>query len=313
MKEKQLTNDKWTWIFKILVLISVFSGLEATGIEGELSYQKEFRQDYAQKVEIIETFFQTTVPGLDVSYRDVFNTLIEEGQDIYVKGGLIRDLLSPNPQRPHDVDFVFSGTKEDILAVVNKYQWQHTTQPDYSLITIGDYKSICLEGVSKSGYLPTNDNQLEFTINNIFYHVNSRSFVTNSKESFEDLDYSRLRVRAEDWKEWLYGSHGSYRYAKLFRVWKMIGKGYIYQIDFESFIKKETLTAQKDDCELFNEELLKYLSNHYESFDDIARGALAVMGGEWQAEYVLTLQQEAEKKSHSVFEKMEEFTFFKID
>ncbi|MEM1283731.1 MAG: hypothetical protein AAGG81_09295 [Chlamydiota bacterium] len=311
--KKNLTtgSSKSTWLIKLLVLITLFSGLDAKTEEHNLSFHAEHNEKYQKKVEVIEKFLQTTVPGLDISYREVFDALIEEGQEIYIKGGLIRDLLSPNPQIPHDVDFVFSGTKEEILAVIHKHQWQHTTQPDYSLITIGDYTRICIEGVSKKGFLPTNEHQLEFTINNIFYHVNSRSFTNNSDESFEDLDYNRLRIQAKDWREWLYGSHGNYRYAKLFRVWKMIGKGYIYQINFESFIKDETIAAQENDSERFNEELLRYLGNHYESFGDISRGVLSVMGNEWQSEHLLPIEVEAEKKSHTVMDEMKEFTFFK--
>jgi hypothetical protein len=300
-------------IMGICVLTTVFSGVKANATDDHFSYRSGKVKGYEKKVEVIENFFQKTVPGLDVSYREAFDILIADGQDIYVKGGLIRDLLAPVPKVPHDVDFVFSGTKEEILAVANKHKWQYTTQPDYSLIAIGDYSRVCLEGVSREGFLPTNKNQLEFTINNIYYHVNSRSFVVDSEQSFEDLEHSRLRVLAKDWKEWLYGSHGRYRYAKLFRVWKMIGKGYIYQIDFETFIRKETLNAQEDDIEGFNKELLKYLSNHFESFEDISRGSYAVMGDEWQSQFILTLREEAEKGNQLVAEKMKEFTFLDSD
>jgi hypothetical protein len=293
-----------------IILLTTFTSFTFAN-DYQLTYEKVENYDYDdEKTQTIELFLQKTVPGLDVTYRKVFNTFIDEGLEIYIKGGFIRDLLAPVPHEPHDVDFVFSGTKDELEAILKKHQWQYMTKPNYSLITIGDRKKICMEGVTIDRFLPRNVNLLEFTINNIYYCVNTRTFLVNSGESFDDLENNRLRIIADDWKEWLYSSHGGYRYARLFRVWKMIGKGYIYQVQLERFIQKEALLAQQDDETNFNNELLWYLSSHVESFDDINRGCFTVMGEEWQSKFLSVLKKEAEQRDKKIYDDLERFTYF---
>lgn len=234
-----------------------------------------------EKTEVIEQFLQNTVPGLEVSYRDVFNACIAEGHDIYIKGGLIRDLLSPYKQTPHDLDFMFTGSKEQIIKILQKHHWKYTVSPGYSIIVIGDRDGVFTEGTPYKLFFAENEFQKEFTVNNIYYHVNTKKFVFDSADGLEDLESYRLNIKSENWEQWLYGSPGYYKYAKLFRVWKMVGKGYIHQTRLEDFIREQTFLAQSSNEQLFLAELLEYLSNHVEAYDDIANGCKAIMGQEW--------------------------------
>lgn len=267
--------------------------------------------EYANKVEVLEAFLQEKVPGLDATYRDVFDVFIAEGHEIYLQGGVIRDLFSSTTNYPHDVDFIFSGTVEEMEAIVTQKKWIYTSMPGYSHITIGDDKGALMEGTMMGKYFPTNQNQLDFTVNNIIYHLNSKSFIFNCKEGFEDLENKRLRILASDWKEWLYGSLGNVRYAKLFRVWKMIGKGYIYSTQFEQFIKNETLIALESDGDRFNEELQGYLGRHFEAFGDIETGCRVMMGDKWTAEHLLSIKEEAKRENDKTKETLLQFTHFK--
>lgn len=292
------------------VALMVCFGIQCSALCGLDSIESSvLKYEQEPPVEIIETFLTNPVPGLSVSYRDVFDAIIADGHQVYLKGGMIRDLiLSPNTL-PNDVDFGFSCTQEELIAILAKKRWQYTAMPDYPVIRIGDRAGPFLEGLPKRFTITEDENELEFTVNNIFYSVADQKFILDYQTGLKDLFDRRIRVLSNDWETWFRTGFGSY--YKIFRFWKMVGKGFIYRADFEEFIRKKTLQALEEDKDLFREEILNYFSGHIHAYDEIAAGARIIMGEEWYIENIASNKDKFQAKHDLWRAEDERFTFFK--
>lgn len=293
------------------MLVAILASSLEASIDETASYETFDLASIEQKEgEKIEKFLKKTVPGLDVSYREVFDTIIAEGHRVYLKGGVIRDLVIDPDSEPNDVDFGFSCTQEELKTILTKNRWQYTSLPDYPVITIGDRDGAFLEGLPKRFTVATNENQLEFTVNNIFYSVNDRKFIMDYELGIKDLLDRRLRVLAKDWDKWLIGD-SRHVYYKIFRFWKMVGKGYIYQSDFEEFIREKTLIALNEDGEFFREEIFAYFSSHFHAFDEVSAGARIIMGDDWYQKQIASIKDQLEAEYNFRNTEYDKFTYFK--
>jgi len=238
-------------------------------------------QDNRREVEITEKFLQRQVPGLEVTYREVFNAIIKEGHSVYMKGGFFRDLLDDEPKEPTDVDFGFSCSREELINIIEKYKWKYIAIPGSIRLIIGDSKGQFLEGVQLEIFKPKDKNKLEYTVNSIFYDVNARQFIKEFAIGIEDLKIKKLRVVSDDWKSWLYFCGSDHHYDKIFRFWRMVGKRYAYQISLENLFKEEITKVLNENPDEFQKELLYYASKHFYCYDELVRGCNAIMGREW--------------------------------
>ncbi|MEC7839380.1 MAG: hypothetical protein VX777_05025 [Chlamydiota bacterium] len=259
--------------------------------------QIHVNQDCKREVEITEKFLQRQVPGLSVSYRDVFNAIISEGHQLYIKGGFFRDLLSEDYVEPNDIDFGYSCSKEQLIEIIDKHQWKYTVIPNSKRVIIGEGNGQFLEGVQQEIFKPTDINQVEYTVNTIFYDVNARRFLEEHKVGIEDLEIKRLNVLSDDLKTWLYISSKSHPFQRIFRFWRMVGKGYSYSINLEKFIKNEIANHLEESPEHFQEEVIDFASTHFHSFDELVRGCSAIMGYEWCQKHLIPFKDEAEARS----------------
>lgn len=258
----------------------------------------------------VENFLDRQVPGLNVSYNTVIQSMIDEGWDVYIRGGAMRDLLAPDPKDPKDIDFDYSGNAEDLKVILDKNQWQYTQLPGRSTIVIGDHRGIHMEAVPLSVAFGHGESSLEFTINNIFYHNNKKELVPGTEIGVVDLNYKRLNILTPNLHAWLYRK-GRHPYERIYRSWNMIGKGFVYSIDFANFLNREAVKKMHRYPDLFREEMLHYLGAHYDSFDDVYYGAIAIMGYDWAQEQLIPLKEEAEQRSLKGQETRDQFTYFK--
>lgn len=291
----------------VLMLSFLFQNLYASDTSEAADVNQVPVQEY---VETIEKFLENRVPGLDASYREVFDAIIAEGHQVYLKGGVIRDLILSPGTRANDVDFGFSCTEEELIEILVKNHWQYTALPDYPVITIGDIRGVFMEGLPKRFTITEDENELEFTVNNIFYSVADQQFIMDYQTGLKDLLDRRIRVISNDWEGWLYGKDFD-RYSKIFRFWKMVGKGFIYRADFEDFIRSKTFKALEEDETLFREELFEYFSDHMHAYDEVSAGARAIMGEEWYEKYIACNKEKFKIRRDIWCAENEKFTFFR--
>ena len=261
--------------------------------------------DQAEK---IEAYLHRQVPGLFVTYRDIINTLIAEGHDVYLRGGVVRDLLSLSSTEPNDVDLDYTATVEELIAICEKNHWKYTHFPHRQIVTIGDNRHGSIDAMPvRTDEETDSEASLEFTINNIFYHCNTKSFLQNSEIGLLDLSYDRIHILTNDWKQWLKESK-AHPYYKIIRFWKMVGKGYVYSKKLQEFFCQETNKILIKDQKGFQKDLFQYLSHHMHSYNDVNHGAIAIMGYDWAqknlSNYLETVEQlyikaESDKEKHT--------------
>lgn len=295
---------------KIKCLAALFLIMGTVGFTSAEQIAESVEFSIEDKLSRVENYLDRLVPGLDVSYNTVINTLINEGWDVYIRGGAMRDLLAPVPNEPKDIDFDYSGTDEELKAILERNQWQYTQLPGRTTIVIGEHRGTHMEAVPLSVAFGHGESSLEFTINNIFYHCNKKCLVPGTEIGVEDLSYQRLNILTPNWKTWLYRK-GRHPFERIFRSWNMIGKGYVYSVDFANFINRETVKKMHRYPDVFKEEMLHYLGAHYDSFDDVYYGSIAIMGYDWAQEQLVPLKEEAEQKSISGHELKDQFTYFR--
>ena len=97
-------------------------------------YQTLGELEQNDQTEKIEIYLQRLVPGLSASYREVIDELITEGHHVYLRGGIIRDLLSITTSEPNDVDLDYTGDVEDLIAICEKNHWRYTHFPKRQII-----------------------------------------------------------------------------------------------------------------------------------------------------------------------------------
>lgn len=251
--------------------------------------------DQAQR---IEDYLKTQVPGLNYNYREILDMITHEGHDVWIIGGTIRDLLSPDENSPKDLDFTFDCSLDDIEAILTKNRVPYTRILEDDVINIGT-KEGGLEGVESSFSLQAKDENLEFTVNTIHYHLNSATFEPRFKEGLKDLKEKKITVSTKNLNEWLYAGQ-SERPIKIFRYWKMRGKGYLGLTHLERFIIIEATKAYRKDPEAFKENMLQYLGSHFSSFDEINKGCSLTMGSKWCQENVTALYAKAKPLSTKI-------------
>jgi len=244
--------------------------------------------EYAEKIEL---FLKRTVPGLDLTYRDVFDLIMREGYNIRITGGAIRDLLAQGPCAPADIDFNFDCTIDEMKNILNKNGIPFTAFDHRRFILIGSQDQIRMEGV-ESRRAFDDEAKLDFTVNTIYYHVNTATFELHYKKGLKDLKDKRLLACSKDLSIWLYEGQSGY-HTKIFRFWKMRGKGYKSPAYLERFVIAEAIEAFKRDPEFFRGDMLYYLGHHFSAFEDVRRGCLLTMGAKWCTENIDSLYIEA--------------------
>lgn len=268
-------------ISSFIVIFLAFSSLENSQITE------------IQQAEKIEKYLDEPIPGLEQTYRDVLNVIVKEGHNVWVLGGAIRDLLSPEEVHPKDLDFTFDCSIQEIVKIFSRNNIPYTKIEGYDVISVGTDQGGEMEGNENTFSIKAKDEDLEFTVNTIHYHFNTGTFEPRFVIGLDDLETKTLKVMATNLNEWLY-SKQSDRPIKIFRYWKMRGKGYSGLNHLERFIVVETAKAYRKNPELFKQHVLQYLGGHFSSFEEVSQGCSLTMGPKWCRENVDALYEEAE-------------------
>ncbi|CRX38599.1 hypothetical protein [Estrella lausannensis] len=289
----------WVLSSFTLACLLAFSSFVSIPYQAEHPLQVSLEHDGVTTEEIllaqrIEGYLYTRVPGMNITYRDVFNLVMNEGYNVWLTGGAIRDLiLSDNPQL-NDLDFSFDCTIEQLEEILTRNEVLYTKIPNYLVINIGTREGVAMEGIESAYAIHARDEEREFTVNNIYYHVNTATFEPEFKKGIQDLNDRKLAVKAKNLSEWLYGGQ-SERPIKIFRYWKMLGKGFSASPELERFMAYECVKAFKKDPEAFRHHLLQYIGSHFSSFDQVRRGCMRTMGSRWTRENFEVFYEQARK------------------
>lgn len=276
-------------LFSLIITIVLLSGCVYSTDEVINKQKRVEDQSVSLK---IETFLDTNIPDLSLSYREVIDQFLLNGIDIYLYGGAIRDLIQG--EKPNDLDFIFFGDLELIKTVLTDCGWPYTVKQIKmgTLITIGDPKGKhFMQGMSDQDAQIYDVNALEFGCNSIFYDCRLRNFLPQSKLYIIEVMERKIEPTSRDWKTWLYCNKR--RHLKIWRTWKMMGRGYQASLEYCQFIRSEILNMRYPELDLFQEDLLRYLSREYEEFDVIAEAASKIMGDEWSRSNVYSLRDQA--------------------
>jgi len=307
-----MSVKKWLFWLCLLVLSSHGSFLFSDNIQNrhKCEIQRIKNVNDQENILAIEMFLQRTVPGLSVSYAEVFQVMIAKGYNIYLIGGTIRDLLLDDPVPPNDVDFVYSCTSDELEALLIEQQWFYTRLPSKTLFEIGDLNGQYLQGVRETSSFSDDVNQKDFTVNQMIYDVKNHCFLEKSRQGFIDLKSKQLRVPSADWKKWIFDNSPKKRIDKIFRFWKMVAKGYSYSSEFEEFIRNETLFMEENEPEFLRAELIRYFSGHIENYEEAVIGCKIIMGREWCETNFMSLYNEFQLQNRHKKHLTSQYTHF---
>lgn len=253
--------------------------------------------EYARK---IETYLKNNLPGSDLTYRDILSMIIKEGHNVWLSGGAVRDLLGDDGDVPKDVDFYYDCTPEKLEEILIENNVFYTRTPGRMPTHIGYMDGLQMEGSESRYGVHAKDYEQEFTVNTIHYHVNTAKFEPRYKEGIKDLKEKKIVVKEKNLNEWLYGSLDSSNFLvepsyKIFRFWKMRGKGYRADAHLEHFVISEAVKSFKKNPELFQKALLHYMGKHFASFDQVSKGCAMTMGNSWCEDHFNSLYMHAKK------------------
>lgn len=237
----------------------------------------------------IEQFFLRCVPGLNMTYSHIFKIFVENGIDIYISGGLMRDLTFSNVL---DVDFSFTGSIEKIVEIAQKNMWQYSKRPNFPVIQIGDRKRCCLQGISTEYTLQAPIESLDFCVNHITYHFNTKTIIDRTGKSVDAAINKRLDIPIDDADKWLTNEVIGSIYNKIFRSWKMVGRGFVMEESLQSFIWSTTKTFLMQDREQFLKDMVFYLARDYGDYDSYKKGCALIMGNKWQSNIIAPMETE---------------------
>ncbi len=257
----------------------------------------------------IDKFFLKKVPGLNISYGQIFDIFNKNGIDIYVSGGAIRDLLGIRSSSVIDIDFSFTGNVEKIVEIAKENFWQFSKRPDFPVIQIGIRKDCCLQGISVDYTLKAPIESLDFCLNNITYHYNAKQLIDRTGKGFDAIFKQKLNIPLEDREKWLGGEVFGSIYNKIFRTWKMLGRGYGLEPSLHSFLYSKTIKFLQTDRQEFLENMIFYLGRDYDDYDSYLIGSGLLMGNKWKNEVITPLENEILSSFKNKEELWESYTF----
>ena len=133
---------------------------------------------------------------------------------------------------------------------------------------------------------------LEFCLNSVFYHWNTKSLIDPTSKGCEDILNGKLSIPLDNKKEWLFGDGLGFRYSKIFRFWKLIGRGYIPEASAQVFLIDAAKKGLENNKNEFLMELARYLGRDYNDFESYSQGCSVVMGKQWRDEVIQPMLDE---------------------
>lgn len=239
-----------------------------------------------------DQFFSKQVPGLTISYNDVFEIFSNNGIDVYINGGVIRDILCMKFEKVMDVDFSFTGTIENLVEIARNNFWQYSKRPDFPVIQIGDRKGCCLQGISTEYTIHAPIESIDFCINHIIYHFNTKKIIDRTGKGFNAVLNKRLDIPIDDKEKWFLCEVVGFVYGKIFRGWKMLGRGFLMEYSLQSFLCSKTNVCFMENETQFLKYMCIYLGRDYDDYESYKKGCMLIMGEEWVSQVIISNKNE---------------------
>mmetsp|Transcript_21226 Transcript_21226/g.41520 ORF Transcript_21226/g.41520 Transcript_21226/m.41520 type:complete len:503 (+) Transcript_21226:48-1556(+) len=146
---------------------------------------------------VLEQYRDKQVPGLDATFREVFNAIHQEGNcHLWLIGGSVRDLLAGLP--PNDFDCMalcVSGDLSNIVSVAENHSWAHEVSFG-DIFTIGTKESDnYLEGFPAQ-HMFTNHLVPEFTTSILLWALSTDNIIDPTGTGLSDAENKLLRPAA---------------------------------------------------------------------------------------------------------------------
>eukprot|EP00927_Polykrikos_kofoidii_P061486 TRINITY_DN56322_c0_g1_i1.p1 TRINITY_DN56322_c0_g1~~TRINITY_DN56322_c0_g1_i1.p1 ORF type:complete len:508 (+),score=76.17 TRINITY_DN56322_c0_g1_i1:52-1524(+) len=187
------------------------------------------------------------VPGLgETSYLDVFRALTKSGWEshVYLKGGLVRDML--RRQVGNDVDITFAAPVTELEAVCRQQGYPCEVDLGMNYILIGDKAGEeFLEGmlIHHEGSEP--DFHADFAMNTLLYDFCNDVIIDKVGIGVPAVAQNRLQIprQRDKWESWLRRKG----LQALFRYYKFLLRGYIHDESEMTFIVDRLLGSWVQD------------------------------------------------------------------
>lgn len=194
------------------------------------------------------------VPGLTVSFKEIFDAFGAAGCPVWLIGGTVRDLLAKS--KPNDVDTAILCDSRVVKRVCTQKGWMHSpedhvTDPYFSVGIAHGENEEYLEGfaidlVMKDPFTP------ETTVNMLFWSVKESFVLDPSNFGVSDAANKVLRPAAppkelvahgttwSTWRQWILGSFSGPQHMRHNRYLKMRMRGWTPV--------RDTLTQPAESC-----------------------------------------------------------------
>jgi hypothetical protein len=301
-----LTDANLIYIFYFLDKIAKYNVSQTSklcqnlinAINAESTIQNLPKTVFSSRSLLIDSFFNNTLPGVGISYHEVFQVFVNAGINVYISGGCIRDLLLQRERSVIDIDFSFDCDENKMMNIAAKHQWLYAKREDFPVIIIGERKKCCMQGISTKFTIDAPLQANEFPINSIYYHYNNKQLIDKTDRGFEDLFQMLIKIPMKEHEKWLQGDLMGPGYHKIFRFWKMLGRGFIPDAATQTFLMKKTEEFFKENKSQFLEQVISCIGIDYDDKLSFFKGAGMLMGKKWDNEVLKPLEQEIEKKYH---------------
>lgn len=212
----------------------------------------------------LESYFSQLAPGLNVSYREVFNALERHFCVPYVVGGLIRDILWQRDGL--DTDIGFTCPLAEIKQICENHGWPVLLRPSKDYMRMGKSGvTDPIEGkpVEDSLYAPIAS--LEYTVNSLAYDAGINSAIIDRTGHGVDDDRSKtIRIPGDrsEWDGWAEGPDGT---VKIFRFWKLRAKPKVFKAELatQAFIIGELKKRMSGDRKQETQDVGRKQLSHY--------------------------------------------------
>jgi len=169
------------------------------------------------------------VPALGkTTYMDVFRALTKQRWEshVYVKGGLVRDILRRNIGA--DVDVSVTAPVKDLGAICRQRGWRCGVEEAFCYIQVGDGSSEeCLEGMVLYHEGSEPDFYADFAMNTLLYDFCNDVIIDRHGIGVPAVRHNRVSIpRVRDkWDNWVVCKG----LQALFRYYKFLLRGYGYE------------------------------------------------------------------------------------
>lgn len=155
---------------------------------------KVFRMAGTGAIGVFDQVVGLQVPGLNVSFREVFQILQDEECPLWIIGGAVRDLLAGGTV-VNDLDCLLFCHPALLGIIANKHQWNHEVGGSYFKIGTKPTKSDGTQYLEGFDFEATFDSPAvpEFTVNFLFWSPESNFVIDPSGDGVQDVAVKVLR------------------------------------------------------------------------------------------------------------------------